>query len=547
MLTDILFPASIQVTQFSLEEKMIRLEASSVQDQISCPVCQQPAHRPHSHYGRTVADLPWADFMICLDLTVRRFFCDNDACQRKIFTERLPDFVAPSARCSLRLTSKQRQTGLKLGGEAGAGLLQKLEIPTSSDTLLRLIQTDTTQPSPTPRVLGVDDWAWCKGQRYGTILVDLERHCPVDLLPDRSADSLAAWLQAHPGVEIISRDRANEYIEGASRGAPEAVQVADRWHLLGNLKEALERLLDQQQACLYAAAAPPDPQAEPEPQPDAAPQPDVTSVSTLTKAEQKRQATRQRRLARYQAVLDLRQQGIGVRAIARQLGLGRQTVRRYLEADIFPEMAQRQKRASILDQYLPYLKQRWTEGCHNGNRLYREIEKQGYTGSKSLVGQWVAAQRQSDPKSSRPTKTTSRKKSKPPVQRPWSARYAVWLMLKEPDQLAADKKVALTRMLETSVEVVRAYNFGQAFLRIVRQRLWKALDPWLEAVANSGLSPLQSLAASLQRDKAAVLAGLSLPWSNGQVEGQVNRLELIKRQMYGRAKFELLRRRVLAT
>jgi transposase len=252
-------------------------------------------------------------------------------------------------------------------------------------------------------------------------------------------------------------------------------------------------------------------------------------------------------LARYQAVLDLRQQGVGVRAIARQLGLGRQTVRRYLEADTFPEMAQRQKQASLLDQYLPYLKQRWTEGCHNGSQLYREIHKQGYAGSKSLVGHWAAAQRQRDPKSARPTKTTSRKKRKPPVQRPWSARYAVWLMLKEPEQLAADKKAALARMLETSVEVARAYNFGQAFLRIVRQRLWKALDPWLEAVTNSGLSPLQSLAASLQRDKAAVLAGLSLPWSNGQTEGHVNRLKLIKRQMYGRAKFELLRRRVLAT
>ena len=545
MLTEVLLPMFIKVDQFNLEEKMIRLEATSAQAEIRCPVCQQPAQRRHSHYGRTVADLPWAEFRVCLELRVHRFFCDNEACQRKIFTERLSDFVAPSARRTLRLRCKQRQTALKLGGEAGANLLQALEMPTSPDTLLRVIQREAAKSVKTPRVLGVDDWAWCKGQRYGTILIDLEQHCPVELLPDRSADTLAAWLQAHPGVEIISRDRANEYIEGATRGAPKAVQVADRFHLLQNLKDALERLLDQHPACLYAAATPPEPPAEAEPK--TGPQGEQASPSTLTQAEQQRQATRQRRLARYQAVLELQQQGFGQSAIARQVGLGGQTVRRYLQVGTFPEMAQRPKAPSILDPYRAYLKQRWAEGCHNGPQLYREIHPQGYHGSQSLVNQWATTQRPEDPTRSQLSRTNSTKKSKSSLQRPWSARYAVWVLLKEPEQLGADKKAALERLLKASPEVARAYNFGHAFLRIVRQRFSKALEPWLEAMAESGLPPLQSLAASLGRDKAAVLAALELPWSNGQVEGHVNRLKLIKRQMYGRANFDLLRQRVLAT
>ena len=272
-----------------------------------------------------------------------------------------------------------------------------------------------------PSVLGVDDWAWCKGHRYGSLLVDLERHCPIDLLPDRSADSLVAWLQTHTGVELICRDRANEYIDGATRGAPKAQQVADRWHWLQNLREALERLLDQPAICLYAAASePPPPTIEPDP--PLSPKADETPPASpsLTQAEQKRQATRERRLARSQVVIELHQQAFSGRAIARQLGLGYHTIRRYLDADAFPEMAQRRKSRSILDRYLPYLQQRWLEGGHNGSQLFREIKAHGYSGGPGMVGLW-AAQQPGEPERSRATKTGN-KQPKPTVQRPWSAR-----------------------------------------------------------------------------------------------------------------------------
>ena len=233
-----------------IDAEGVTIRATSWQDAVCCPVCGQPSQREHSRYIRRPRDLPCIGRALRLQLTVRRFFCDNAACPRQTFAERLPGVVRVSARRTERLAELQRQIGLALGGEAGARHAAQLDVPVSPDTLLRLISETTEHPRVTPRALGIDDWAWRKRQRYGTILVDLERHCVVDILPDRSADTVADWLQAHPGVEIISRDRGGIYAEGARRGAPEAVQVADRWHLLANLREALERLLIRQHTAL---------------------------------------------------------------------------------------------------------------------------------------------------------------------------------------------------------------------------------------------------------------------------------------------------------
>jgi transposase len=264
----------------------------------------------------------------------------------------------------------------------------------------------------------------------------------------------------------------------------------------------------------------------------------------VTKAEQRRAATRERRLARYQAVIDLYQQGTDMRAIADQLGMSCRTVRRYLTANGFPEMAQRRKRPSILDPHVPYLERRWTAGCRNGTQLYREIAAKGFAGSCSLVRQWAGKMRKEDQQMIVPGKPSARPRSR--AVRPWSAQYAVWLLLKDLETLSAEKRAALRRMLDASPALPRAYGFAQSFLQIVRHRLSKALEPWLKAVLENGIAELSGFARSLNKDIDAVLAALSLPWSNGQVEGQVNRLKLIKRQMYGRAKFDLLRLRVLA-
>jgi transposase len=536
-------PVNLELGEVLIEDDVVILAVSSRRRKAICPDCSRPSQRVHSRYWRAVADLPCGERRVQLNLLVRRLFCDNAMCKRKTFAEGFPGIVAPNARRTDRLAARQRRVGLALGGEAGSQMLIAMGMPLSGDTTLRLTLGMQQEAVPPPRVLGIDDWAWCKGQCYGTILVDLERHCPIDLLPDRTSDTLVAWLQAHPGVEVVSRDRAPAYIDAINRGAPDAIQVADRWHLLRNLRDVLERVLEQNRDCLYAAACQLDDQPDPESTFEHKSQDEIEDDTPQTKAEQRRQAARERRLERYQAVVDLHQQGVKIRAIACQLGMGRKTVRRYIESGVFPETSIRKKRLSILNRYKPYLNERWSEGCHNGLQLYREIKEQGYSGSRSLLGHWVARMRK------RELKPVQREKAVPDgrkrANKPWSAHYAVWLLLRDPETLSPDKQAALERMLAASPAVRQAYNFGQSFIRIVRHRFSRALEPWLTAVMDNKVSKLSGFAQSLKQDKDAILAALSLPWSNGQVEGQVNRLKLIKRQMYGRAKFDLLRARVL--
>jgi transposase len=207
-----------------------------------CPECRQASRRIHSRYGRWLNDLPWEGVPVRIELRVRRFFCDTEDCGHHIFTERLPKTVERYARRTCRLSEALERITLVLGGSAGSRLADQLGILASDSTLLRQLRRKTVATSAqAPRVLGIDDWAWRKGRRYGTILCDLERGKVVDLLPDRSAESAAQWLQTHPGTEIVSRDRASLYAEAATKAAPNAVQVADRWHLLHNMSQAVPR------------------------------------------------------------------------------------------------------------------------------------------------------------------------------------------------------------------------------------------------------------------------------------------------------------------
>lgn len=507
--------------------------------QAACPLCHQVSQRVHSHYTRTLADVPCAALSVRWVLEVRRFFCHNPACARKIFTERLPTLAAPWARKTQRLQAVQSAIGIAVGGRLGAWLLKLLRMTTSVATLLRMIRKTLLPACPTPRVLGVDDWAKHKGLTYGTLLVDLERHQPVELLPDRQAATLADWLRKHPGVAIISRDRAGAYAEGAAQGAPNALQVADRWHLLKNLSDALSRVLERYRRALQHLTqpiSPAEPLAELSVERNA---PSPLSPAAAARARQRRE----QRYQRYQQVCALRQQGWTLGAIAQTTGLCRKTVSRWLRAEHLPEL-RRRRRPSRLDPYKPYLLQRWNEGCWTAAQLARELRVQGYAGGLTILRDFVRQLRQAQ--------------GLPPGQRTLALQHlapehlsrltplrAACLALGRPDQWREDEQALVERIRHLDPEVEAAVELTQVFARLIRQRLPEALDSWLERAAQSPSASLRAFATGVRRDYAAVKAAMTVEWSNGQVEGQVNRLKFIKRQMYGRAGFDLLRLRVL--
>lgn len=327
---------AVQGCQFSAQGLMLTLVTTP--KVARCPQCQQLAQRVHSRYWRQVADMPCLGRTVQWTLKARRFFCDNPACPKTTFAERLPAMVAVWSRRSQRLTATQQRLGWALGGGAGARLAAQVGMTTSPDTLLRLVRRASVTTPPTVRVLGIDDWAWRRGQRYGTVLVDLEQHRPIELLRDRNADSVAAWLKMHPEIEIIVRDRAAVYAERATAGAPQARQVADRYHLLMNLHEAVVRFFERHTAELKQVRLTrelPPPSATPEKiadPPTAAPPVKRHPLKTNSQVLAQRAGRQAQSQARFEQIQALFQQGQSQRAIARTLNLSRDTVRRWLMA-----------------------------------------------------------------------------------------------------------------------------------------------------------------------------------------------------------------------
>lgn len=520
----------------------IHLYAHLAVAQPVCPDCRQLSARVHSQYMRTITDLPWARMKVLLFLTVRRFFCSNSTCARRTFTEQVPAVIAPYARRTERLKAAQRELAFASGGEAAARTAEEIGLKTSPDSFLRLIRTAPDPTVATPRVLGVDDWAFRKRHRYGTILIDLEHSKPIDLLPNREPETVAKWLRAHPGVEIVTRDRASAYAEGITQGAPQALQVADRWHLLQNVGDATERFLDRQHSALRQiqteSSQPPSPLSR-----ESIGNSPVAPAK-VTRGQRLIAEHRARRLTKFQEMKALQAQGLSQRAISRKLHLHRRTVRRYLNADEFPERAARLPQANPLDPFQSYLQERWKADVRDYVQLYHELRDLGYAGSKTRVRDWASEQRRStaiDPRTSTDASPTPRGKRRPGI----SARRVAWLLVRPSNELTSEEQDLLTQLKSHCLAANLAHELVQAFSTIVRERNAGALKDWLQAAKTSGLLEYRTLAVGLERDWEAVRAALSFPWSNGPTEGHVHRLKLIKRQMYGRAKFDLLRRRVL--
>ncbi|MCI0420219.1 MAG: ISL3 family transposase [Chloroflexi bacterium] len=556
MLTELLLPkaTSLQVERIEPTETKMVLGLLATTSTAVCPTCQTASDRPHSYYYRFPADLPFMGMPVRLQIRVRRFFCHNEGCQKQTFAEQFPALLATRARRTQRLKSTLEQIAFEVSAESGARLLAWVGIEASPDQLLGLIRATPEVAVETPRVLGVDDWAKRKGRSYGTILIDLEAHRVVDVLLERSAEAVETWLQEHPGVEIISRDRGNDYIKGITAGAPNAVQVADRWHLLSNLREAAELLLTDKPACLKAAADKPEVvQTELATTTETAglvenaasvqAERAVEGAAPTTKAEVRKQARHARKQERFDLVRQLHDQGLSDREISRQMKMSTRTISKYLQADSCPFYPEGVRRGnSKLDAYWDYLEQRWQAGCHNATQLWREIGQKGFDGSRGLVAKWAAQERRLLPKTA---KQPSPAAPRPKKVVPWSVSRTAWLLVKPEAEMDEEEQLALERVKQADDLVAQAHQFVHAFQQMVREKQPEKLESWIAAVTASGIEALSSFAHGLKQDFDAVQNALSYPWSNGQTEGQVNRLKFVKRQMFGRAKFDLLRRHVL--
>jgi transposase len=412
----------------------------------------------------------------------------------------------------------------------------------SASTVLRLLRHTPLPLFPPVKVIGVDEWAWRKGQRYGTILVDLEHHRPIDLLEDATAESFALWLEKHPTVEVISRDRGTTFADGAKRGAPGALQIADRWHILHNIGEALEKVLVRHHADLKRVFAPKEVQQVIA----VLDQEALSHAIACSQTEQQRQARQERRLETFTRVQELSAQGWSGASIARMLGIHKKTAVKYAQAEHFPEM--RSDRGRKLAPYLLFLRTQWVAGEHNIASLYQAIRAQGYSGSETGVRNYLRALREEMGQERRPRRyyPPVSKQSQRHQRTGLSSRRATWLVLRKPEDLSAEDQRLLTLLQQAHPQVKTACELAQTFVQMIRARSASTLEPWLKEAHESGVPELRTFATGIRRDQAAILAALTYEWSQGQVEGQVNRLKLIKRQAYGRAEFDLLRHRVLA-
>lgn len=478
----------------------------------TCPECGAVSGRIHSRYKRRLIDLPAHGRIVEINVETRRFRCVGATCRRRIFVQRLGEAIAlPSARRTARMDSIVHRLGLALGGRPGHNLASRLAIPVSKDTLLRTVRRRAARPREPLRAVGIDDWAWRKGCQYGTVICDLERRRIVALLPDRASGTSAAWLRGHPGIEFIARDRGASYADAASTGAPQATQIADRWHLFENASASFLDVVRQNMHAIRKSSAT-----------------DSIDPALLSCAERKRWENFQHRKKTVDAVLQLVERGTPLKQITKRLSLARQTVRRIARGggmEVF------RSRVSILEPHAETLDALWTGGCRNGAELWRRLRIQGFQGSLRVVSEWTTRRRLDE--SSNPVGR---------VRKTPSARKIARLMTIERDQVPNDHTSIMAKIERDVPPLLVARDLVDRFHEIMRQQKAADLGQWIAVAIDS---PLSSFAKGIIADCDAVKAAILHSWSNGQTEGQITKLKLVKRQMYGRAKLDLLEARLI--
>ncbi|KOG57524.1 hypothetical protein ADK75_03770 [Streptomyces virginiae] len=516
---------SVAVEEITVDQEAVAVTARAVSREAPSPGCGGLSTCIHGRYRRRLADMAMAGRKVVIDLVVRRFLCGTPGCGRRTFVEQVEGLTERFVRRTPILRRTLERLALALAGRPAARLATHLAIPTSANSLLRLLgKLPDRRLGTAPRVLGVDDFAFKKGHVYGTILMDVETGDRVDVLPDRTADMLTAWLRDHPGVEIVCRDRASAYAEAVRTACPDATQVADRFHLWRNLCEAVDKCIGQHRTCL----------AEPTGDANAC-KPVVSAGTAADDVPESMEGLRAiKRRGRHAAVHGLYGKGVPIEVIAKTLGLDRKTVRRYAHATT-PDDASRgtgSRRYGHIHAYSPYLYRRWNEGCTDAARLHAEIVELGYGGSKRTVRRHLQEIRAGG-------------KPAPDKPKELTVRKATWLMTAHPDKIEESNALKLKQLLARCPELDGVPDCVRAFARMMTERRGTELDAWLTRAEDTGLKPLCSLAHGLRQDFDAVTAGLTLEWSSGKVEGNVNRVKRINRGGYGRAGFDLLRRQIL--
>lgn len=506
-----LAPSGFAVDAVRVVADRVQILLRSRQPWGTCPSCGGGSRRVQSRYRRRPADLPLGGRRVELSILTRRFWCDGVLCGRRIFCERFDDSVlARYSRRTQRLETIVHHLGLALGGRPAASFADRLMIPVSKDTLLRVVRRRVTAHDDTLTVIGIDDFASRRGKTYGTIVCDLERRRPVVLLPDRALNTSRAWLSEHPTISVVARDRGGGYGEAIARGLPNAEQVADRWHLMENSSRAFLDAVGKSMRQIRQAVGS-----------------NIVDPKLLTYAERLQYEGYLRRQETNEAIKELSKKGTSIRQIVRQTGHSRKVVRDVLRGQRFDVF---RTRPSSLESWLPWLNTRWDEGVRNALALWREMQAQGFPGQSGVVSQWAQRRRLAE------------KANQSGLARTPSARVIARLLTTARDDLAKSEAILVAAIEVNVPELVVARTTIGNFQSMIRSKTATKLEDWLQAAK---LSLVTSFANGVEKDLAAVRNAIISPWSNGQTEGQITRLKLVKRQMYGRAKLDLLQARLI--
>ncbi|XNN23014.1 ISL3 family transposase [Streptomyces sp. CY1] len=484
------------------EGERIVVRARTPTEAAVCPVCGAPTGRVHGYQLRTVADVPVDDRRVVVRVRVRRLVCPTRGC-RHTFREQVPGVLERYQRRTARLTRQVKAVVAELAGRAGARLLAVLAVGLSRHTTLRTLLRIPLPTGRTPRVIGVDDFALRRRHRYATVVIDAETHERIDVLPDRTADTLEAWLRKHPGIEVVCRDGSATYAEAIRRALPDAVQVGDRWHLWHNLCDATLSEVKAHSTCW------------------------ATVLDAPIYDGPRAQTT----LERWHQVHDLLNQGAGLLECARRLQLALNTVKRYARADQPERMLRVPKyRASLVDPYREHLRKRRAEDpAAPVKHLFEEIKALGFTGCLNLLHKYINQGRADADRSH------------------ISPRRLARMLLTRPDNLKTEQHELLAKLTASCPEMTQLAAGIRDFAPLLTPHADNAdaLTRWIAQVREADLPHLRTFTRGLDRDLDAVIAGLTLPYSNGPTEGVNTKTKRIARQMHGRAGFTLLRHRIL--